>query len=232
MVDRGELTRELVAFSRALTGRPGLDAVLPDLAARLTRVLGTSGTSLSVASNGALRFVAADAEAVASLAGAQAVNQQGPGVDALRSGLPIRIRTVAAQGGRWPQYARTAVSLGIEAVASIPLHDAGQTTVIELVDTRSHDWLPDELDAANAFGQLAADYLHHARELESERRTVEQLRHALDARMVIEQAKGIIAAQRRITVEEAFTVLCKHANDRDVTLRAVADAVVRLGLRP
>lgn len=59
-----------------------------------------------------------------------------------------------------------------------------------------------------------------------------QLQQALTTRVVIEQAKGMVAAQRAIGVEEAFDVLRRHARDHNATLQAVASAVVTLGLRP
>jgi PAS domain S-box-containing protein len=59
-----------------------------------------------------------------------------------------------------------------------------------------------------------------------------QLQTALTTRVVIEQAKGFVAATRGIGVDEAFQVLRKHARDRNIRLQDVAAAVVTLGLRP
>ena len=59
-----------------------------------------------------------------------------------------------------------------------------------------------------------------------------QLQTALTTRVVIEQAKGFVAASRGIGVDEAFQVLRKHARDRNIRLQDVAAAVVILGLRP
>ena len=58
-----------------------------------------------------------------------------------------------------------------------------------------------------------------------------QLRFALESRIVIEQAKGIIAEHQRITVDEAFTGMRKYARDHNVGLRDVAQSVVEAGLR-
>jgi len=60
----------------------------------------------------------------------------------------------------------------------------------------------------------------------------EQLEAALSSRIVIEQAKGMLAERRGISVEEAFQALRKHARDRNATLQDVATAVVTLGLSP
>jgi len=80
--------------------------------------------------------------------------------------------------------------------------------------------------------QVLAAFVRNASALREERRENEQLRQALDSRVLIEQAKGIIANERGVSVDEAFRVLRKHANDRNATVRAIAGAVVNLGLRP
>jgi AmiR/NasT family two-component response regulator len=79
---------------------------------------------------------------------------------------------------------------------------------------------------------MAISYLVHAQELDRQRAINEQLREALDSRIVIEQAKGVLATERHIPVDEAFEVLRRHARSHSATLRSVAEAVVRLGLRP
>jgi PAS domain S-box-containing protein len=60
----------------------------------------------------------------------------------------------------------------------------------------------------------------------------EQLETALTSRVVIEQAKGMLAERRGTSVEEAFQVLRKHARDHNASLQDVASAVVTLGLSP
>jgi len=63
-------------------------------------------------------------------------------------------------------------------------------------------------------------------------RTTAQLQAALQSRIIIEQAKGLIAAERGISLDDAFDVLRKHARHKGVKLHALAQAVVELGLRP
>jgi len=63
-------------------------------------------------------------------------------------------------------------------------------------------------------------------------RTSAQLEQALQSRIVIEQAKGLIAAERGVGLDDAFEVLRKHARHKGVKLHALAQAVVELGLRP
>ena len=53
-----------------------------------------------------------------------------------------------------------------------------------------------------------------------------QLNAALTSRIVIEQAKGIIAERRRISIETAFAFLRRHARDRNLRLAELARATV------
>jgi AmiR/NasT family two-component response regulator len=78
---------------------------------------------------------------------------------------------------------------------------------------------------------MATSYVVNASHLHQERRTNEQLQQALNNRVVIEQAKGILANHHGITVNQAFERLRAHARNHNATIRAVADAIVNLDLR-
>lgn len=79
---------------------------------------------------------------------------------------------------------------------------------------------------------MAASYVVNASELDEARRVAGQLREALESRIIIEQAKGILAAEQHISVEQAFVVLRGHARSHGASLRSVAQGVVQPGLRP
>jgi AmiR/NasT family two-component response regulator len=86
--------------------------------------------------------------------------------------------------------------------------------------------------AATALADMATGYLVNASKLRQQEQLAEQLQTALDSRVVIEQAKGMVAAAEGISVEEAFTRIRRYARDRNLLLRAVAQQVVSDGLRP
>jgi AmiR/NasT family two-component response regulator len=79
---------------------------------------------------------------------------------------------------------------------------------------------------------IATGYVVHASELNRTRRINEQLQAALESRVLIEQAKGLLAGERSITLDQAFAILRAHARSRNASLQSVAQAVVELGLRP
>ena len=78
---------------------------------------------------------------------------------------------------------------------------------------------------------MAVGYLVHASQLEQAERTREQLQEALDSRIIIEQAKGMIANANGIAIDDAFDLLRRYARSQRKPLRAVAADVVEGALR-
>ena len=122
---------------------------------------------------------------------------------------------------------------GFLAVAAIPM--IAESRVLGVVDLYAHsprDWTDDDIAAARVFADVATSYIINASELEQTRRTAEQLQEALDSRIVVEQAKGILAADGQVDMDGAFELRRRHARTHNASLRSVAEAVVNLGLRP
>lgn len=136
---------------------------------------------------------------------------------------------------RWGSFGPAVLEAGFVAVAAIPMH-VDHTTVgaLNLYDRRARQRSDDDLALALArvLAAMAASYIINASELEQARRTAEQLQEALDSRILIEQAKGILAADGTLGMDQAYRVLRRHARSHNASLRAVAEAVVNLGLRP
>jgi GAF domain-containing protein len=230
---REELVTDAVSgFARTLARISATSEVLHDLAERATRALGAAGAGVSVLESGQVRFAAATDERSAALERLQETGQAGPGVDACQTAAAVTVAGLPASR-RWGRYQEAAQAWGIAAVASVPMrHNGGCLGALDLYSTARRDWSADDLEVAGILADMATAYLVQARELDRERRANEQLREALDSRIVIEQAKGVLAAERGISVDEAFEVLRRHARSHSASLRSVAEAVVSLRLRP
>jgi AmiR/NasT family two-component response regulator len=102
-------------------------------------------------------------------------------------------------------------------------------TVIGALNVFQHDTTP--LDAADvAAGQAMADIgtiaiLHRRAAVEAQLLN-EQLTHALNSRIVIEQAKGVLAERCDVTMDEAFDRLRRHARSHNLLLSDVAEHVI------
>jgi GAF domain-containing protein len=226
------LVRVLSEFARTLAGEFAVSDVLHDLAERVTEVLGVPGAGVSLADSGRIRFVAAIDEVTAAIERVQEDTQEGPCVDAHRAGELVLVADLRDDPGRWPTFAERARELGIVAVAGIPMSWNGtRLGALDLYSTARRDWLADDVVLAQVLADMATCYIAHASELERSRRTVEQLQEALESRVVIEQAKGMLAAERSISVNEAFELIRSHARSHSASLRAVGEAIVNLGLR-
>ena len=84
--------------------------------------------------------------------------------------------------------------------------------------------------SATVLADMAVGYVINASQLEQAERTREQLQEALDSRIVIEQAKGMIANANGIGVDDAFQLLRRYARSQRKPLRAVASEVVESAL--
>ncbi|WP_405658637.1 ANTAR domain-containing protein [Streptomyces sp. RK9] len=154
---------------------------------------------------------------------------QGPGPHCRATGIPLPRTDLkgSAARHRWPHYVTRALALGYTEVAARPLR--GRDQVIGALVLFGSEEAP-ITDEALALGQSLADIVTIAllRELELDRsRTLTgQLEHALTSRVGIEQAKGVLAAQRSLSLDEAFAMLRGHARARQRKLTEVARDVV------
>ncbi|MFI7399777.1 ANTAR domain-containing protein [Streptomyces sp. NPDC049541] len=154
---------------------------------------------------------------------------EGPGPEARRTGCPVPDTSLDGDRARrdWPRYAERARALGYDRVAALPLR-AGEDTLgaLVLLGRGGTPLPPDLLALAQSLADAAGWTLQRERRLRESRALADQLGQALTSRIVIEQAKGTLAARHSITVEEAFRVLRSHARSHRRRLTEVAREVV------
>ena len=233
MVDQALFLRMLSEFARTLVVRYEIADVLDELARRTTTLLDVAGAGVSLGDQGRLRFVTGVNDATVRVEQTQERLQQGVCVEAFSSGKPVAVPDVAGLGDHWAEFRDEATAAGFAAVVGIPMRlDDEVLGAVNIYSAEPREWSDDDVATASVLADMATSYLVNASELEKSRRTAEQLQEALQSRVVIEQAKGILSAERKISMDEAFNVLRLHARNHNANLRAVAEAVVNLGLRP
>lgn len=120
-----------------------------------------------------------------------------------------------------------AVEVGIHAAAAIPMHLDGETVgVLDLYDADAHDWPDENLLAARWLADMATAYLLLISRLHSAETLATQLQHALDSRVVIEQAKGMLAERLDLDMARSFTTLRDHARNHNLRLNTVVHLAV------
>jgi len=233
-IDSDLLTRVLSEFAHTLASRFEVSEVLYRLAEHVIEILDVAGCGVSVVDEeGKLRPVTAINELTRELEATEEANQEGPCVDAFHQGDVVVVPRLADQAEKWPAWSKQAAAFGVHAVLGVPLCVNDQPLgAMNLYGYDERQWSEQEIRVARVLCDMAASYVMNASELDEARRVAEQLREALESRVIIEQAKGALAAEQRITVDEAFVVLRSHARSHGASLRSVSEAVVQLGLRP
>lgn len=223
----------LSEFTRTLITPYDVDTVFGELTSRVNELLDLSGSGVALARDGRLEIGSAAPGALAALELVQMETQSGPCVSAFCEGKIAAVEDLRAYVERWPEYCAAAGRAGMRAVAGIPLHlEQWNVGALSLYSTSVRAWTERDLAAATVMANMATAYLINASVFDKQKRLAEQLQHALDSRIVIEQAKGVLANEHSISVDAAFEHLRKHARAHGATVQAVADAVVNVGLRP
>ncbi len=230
MANPETLLNSLERFASALTGGYGIGDVLHNLTWEMAEVLNVTGAGVTLVHDGQQRFVTAAVESIATLERVQERWQKGPCVDAVVSAAPVAVSdiTVGDVSKRWPDYTIAAKTAGIQAVAGIPMLAEGAAIgAVNLYDSQPRNWSAEDLRVATIFASIATGYLTHASAAQQQQRTTEQLQQALNTRLIIEQAKGVLAAKLETTVDDAFDRLRKYAREHNARIHDVARAVVK-----
>jgi GAF domain-containing protein len=153
----------------------------------------------------------------------------GPCVDAFRTGEVKQIHDTATEE-RWRAFCDAALDEHIRSTLSVPLDVSGTRTEV-LGALNLYSEVPDAFDdearaSTQAFAQQAAIVMANARAYWGAKELSDQLQYALESRATIEQAKGIIIGQSRVSPEEAFKLLVRASQRENRKLREIAAEIV------
>jgi hypothetical protein len=182
--------------------------------------------SITLLRDGAPYTAAATGDRALRIDQAQYDTGQGPCLEAARTGELQRVK-VAEVAQRWPEFAAAAGESAVVGYLSAPLFiDREYHGSLNLYDTGGNSF--GALDAAllSLYTTAAEAALRSARRHQAARATMAQLSAALTSRAVIDQSKGILMALHRIPAENAFELLVKASQERNVKLREVAEDFV------
>jgi len=202
--------------------------LLTTLADRCVQVLDVSAAGIMLAGpDGRLQVMSASSDAMRMVELFELQAQEGPCLDCYRSGTPVLNHDLANASGRWPGFASIAVGAGFRAADALPMRL--RDLVVGALNLFRNE--PGSLNAQDvAVAQALADVatialVQHRIAIETGHVTT-QLHAALDSRVVIEQAKGIIAERDGVDMEEAFARLRRHARNHNERLADVATGIV------
>lgn len=177
--------------------------------------------------DGELRVMAASDEQVRMLELFQLQNDQGPCLECFHTGVPVTVPDLSRESAHWPRFVDQARRYGFESVQALPLRLRDEIVgALNLFRATPGPFDPDNTSIAQALADVATISLLQQRSHHRSGLLNEQLQTALNSRVLIEQAKGMIAERHNINMEEAFTALRRYARSHQLRLSDVAHACI------
>jgi GAF domain-containing protein len=234
MTREADVVKSLVEMADTLVDDYDIVDMLTGLADRCVGLLGASAAGVMLASPaGSLGLVASSSEAMRLLELFELQAQEGPCLDAFRTGEPVEHENLQAGIGRWPLFSAAALRAGFRSALALPLRLREVTLgALNLLSVTRAPMVEADLIVARAFADLAALSIAQHRASAEAQRLNEQLSTALTSRVVIEQAKGVISERADVDLAEAFSRLRAYARNGNQRLTDVAQAAIDGTLDP
>jgi GAF domain-containing protein len=204
-----------------------VEEALEQVVAAADALFGVDGTALMLVDRDQeLRNLASSDPRADLLEDLQAEYGEGPCVDAFDDKQPVAADDLGHED-RWPAFAPAAAARHLLAVLASPIPYSDQAVgVVAVFAADPHAWTEAEQEAIVAFTDLVAMLILNAMEASERGRLAGELQVALDSRVVIEQAKGVLVGRHGLTTRQAFERLRRQARDQRRPLTEVARGVV------
>jgi GAF domain-containing protein len=225
------LAQAFVELADTLVAGYDLMEFLQTLTDRCVDLLDVDAAGLLLADGrGALRLVAASTEQARVVELFQVQNDEGPCPDCYRTGKPVIVSDIRDDHARarWPQFAAAAQEMGYAGVHAIPMRLRDQVIgTLNLFRTAPDGLTPAVTVAATALVDVATIGILQERAVRHQEVVAGQLQRALNSRVTIEQAKGVLAERLQVTPDEAFVTLRGYARNHNHPLTELARDVIR-----
>jgi transcriptional regulator with GAF, ATPase, and Fis domain len=228
MAREERLSRVFVELADTLVS--GFDVVefLHRLTERCVELLDVGAAGVVLADErGALRVMASSDERAHTLELLEVQIQEGPCLDCFRTGKPVFNAPLQSEASPWPAFSREARAAEFRFAHALPLRLRDQVIgALNLFSDEASRLAETELVVGQALADVATIGLLQTRAMEQSRALAEQLQGALNSRVIIEQAKGMLAEHAGVDLDAAFRFLRGYARSRNEYLSDVARALV------
>jgi transcriptional regulator with GAF, ATPase, and Fis domain len=227
MEREAQLNETFVELADTLVRPFDVDDVLHTLATRCVDLFDVDGAGLVLADQaGALHVIGSSMEQARMLELFEVQNQEGPCLDCYRTGELVAEENLES-GSRWPRFAAEAVAAGFHSVHAVPMRlrtDVIGALNLFRIPAGSLGFA--DLTACQALADVATISLLQDRAVREARLLAGQLQVALNNRIVIEQAKGVLSERAAVDMDAAFQLMRAHARSHNRHLADVAHAVI------
>jgi GAF domain-containing protein len=216
----------LAALSKALTAEDLSWALQRAVRQAADGVPGADMVSVTVLCEGRGETMASTSERVWAIDSDQYAAGEGPCLEAARTNQIVRVGVERAPD-RWPVFARSAREAGVQSYLSCPLVIGAELVgSLNLYSEQPHGFDDFDIALLRIYLTAATTALANSRQFAQARRLAEQLAQTLDSRAVIDQASGIVMAQRDIAADQALDVLVRYSQESNIELRVLAAQLV------
>jgi GAF domain-containing protein len=221
------LERALTQLADLRTAPVTVEAALRRIVESADALFQVDGSALMLVDRDqALRNLAVSHLRAALLEELQAEHGEGPCVDAYDDKQTVWADDLGREE-RWPAFSPAAAGHGLAAVLASPIPYSNEAVgVMAVFAAEPYAWTEAEREAIVAFTDLAAMLILNAMAASERGRLAVELQGALDSRVVIEQAKGVLVGRHGVTPRQAFERLRGMARDQRRRLAEVAAEVV------
>jgi GAF domain-containing protein len=218
-----ELAETLVELADALSADFDVDGFLRLLANRCVRLLSVAAAGVFLADHG----VAASHERVARIESSAQRNEEGPWHECTRTGEPVAIPNLAAEKDRWPHYVAETRRAGFASTHTVPLRSReDQVGTLTLFRAEPGELEKTDTRLAQAMADMATISILRTRALRRQEALAMQLQHALNSRVIVEQAKGLLAERMGLAMPAAFEALRNYARSHNTKVTELALSIV------
>ncbi len=182
---------------------------------------------------GSLQVVASSTERTRLLELFEIQTDEGPCLDSFRTGEPVLVPDLAGVSDRWPQFAPEAIREGFGSVHAVPMRLRQQTIgALNLFGYQPGTLNEQDLRVARALADVATIGILQERAIRQNEVLTEQLQTALNNRVTIEQAKGLLAHAQGLDMDQTWELLRAHARHTRTRASDIAHQLVTGQLRP
>ena len=222
------LTQAFVDLADTLVEEFDVIDLLHGLTSRCVHLLGVDAAGvLLVDPRGHLHVAAASSERTRLLELFELQNDEGPCLDCFRRGQLVSYTDLADGASPWPRFATQATNSGFRYAYAVPMRLRQEVVgALNIFRAEPVELTSDLAGVAQAFADVATIAILQERLVRDQGMLAGQLQTALNSRVVIEQAKGVLAERRGIDMETAFALLRDTARSRNRRLADLAREVV------
>jgi GAF domain-containing protein len=221
------LARTFVDVADTLVADFDVVEFLSTLVDRCVDLLAVSDAGIMLAdASGGLQVAASSSHRINVLELFEVQEDDGPCIDSYRSSTQIRGDDLDGAVARWPRFAPEAIAAGFTSVYGVPMRLRDDTIgSLNLLRTQPGALSEEDLQIAQSLADVATIGILQHRASSERRLVAEQLQYALNSRVAVEQAKGMLAEHSRLDMDDAFQLLRQYARNHNARLVDVAQAV-------